>query len=42
VIAAFVVYYWLPISGEIGRATPPTSLGSGEDPPREDSPRRSP
>jgi uncharacterized membrane protein/predicted enzyme related to lactoylglutathione lyase len=34
VIAAFIVYYWLPISGEIGRARPRTDLGSAEEPPR--------
>jgi hypothetical protein len=38
VIAAFVVYYWLPISGEIGRAKPRTNLGNSEGPPHGDGP----
>jgi hypothetical protein len=40
VIAAFVVYYWLPISGELGRARPRTGLGSAEKPPGQDRPHR--
>jgi uncharacterized membrane protein len=38
VFVAFVVYYWLPISGEIGRAKPRTVPAAGEEPPRQDSP----
>ena len=38
VIAAFVVYYWLPISGEIGRAKPRTNPGNAEESPRGDDP----
>jgi len=35
VIAAFVVFYWLPISGEIGRARPRAApAGAGEPPGR--------
>jgi hypothetical protein len=33
VIAAFIVFYWLPISGEIGRAKPRTRPGSAEESP---------
>jgi hypothetical protein len=35
VIAAFIVYYWLPISGEIGSAKPRTvqdNAGPRQDP----------
>jgi uncharacterized membrane protein len=35
VIAAFIVYYWLPISGELGRAKPRTDPTSAEAPPRQ-------
>jgi hypothetical protein len=32
VIAAFVVYYWLPISGELGRARPqPARADTAQD-----------
>src|SRR6185437_3611907 len=35
VIAAFVVFYWLPISGEMGRARPnPAPVGAGKPPGR--------
>ncbi len=39
VIAAFIVFYWLPISGEIGRAKPRTSSVSAEEPTRGGGPR---
>jgi uncharacterized membrane protein len=35
-IAAFVVYYWLPISGEIGRSRPPTRMAKVESSPPDD------
>lgn len=38
VIAAFVVYYWLPISGEIGGAKPRADLGRTDEPPGGDRP----
>jgi uncharacterized membrane protein len=34
VIAAFVVFYWLPISGEIGRARPQPALPASGEPAR--------
>lgn len=40
VFAAFIVYYWLPISGEIGMARPRTRPGGAEKPPRQDRPHR--
>jgi uncharacterized membrane protein len=40
VIAAFIVYYWLPISGEIGRARPSDGAGRRGKPPRQERPKR--
>lgn len=40
VFVAFIIYYWLPISGEIGRAKPRPVPARAEEQPREDSPRR--
>jgi TMEM175 potassium channel family protein len=36
VFAAFVAYYWLPIRGEIGPATPETKLDGTEESPQQD------
>jgi hypothetical protein len=41
VFAGFVIYFWLPISGEMGRARPRAALaGPEEERPRQDGPGR--
>jgi uncharacterized membrane protein len=40
VFTAWVIYYWLPISGELGRARPRAAVADAEKPARQDGPHR--
>jgi uncharacterized membrane protein len=40
VFAAFVIYFWLPISGEMGRARSPAVLADAEEPASQDGSHR--
>jgi uncharacterized membrane protein len=40
VFTSWVIYYWLPISGETGRARPQPTLADAEEPARQDGPHR--
>ena len=40
VFTGFVIYYWLPISGEMGRASPQAALADAEGPARQEGPHR--
>jgi TMEM175 potassium channel family protein len=42
VFAAFILYYWLPISGEVGRARPRPVAAGQKVPPRTDDPEKPP